>query len=352
MKIIHKDLKKGVLKVRIQNQNDLWYLSHIIDEGDLVSGKTQRKIKMGAEGDRATKTIVKKVFIKIQVEKLEFHKYSDKLRASGKIVEGPEDVARGSYHTLTLEPTVEVKIEKEKWLSFQVDKLQEAAKEKDVNILICLLDREKAIFAELKNYGFEVLTEIAGNVQKKDSPEKVKSSFYQDIINIMREYDSKHNYSRIIVASPAFWKEYLMEVLEKDALKKKILSATCNSIDVDGINEVLRRPEVVTALQDDRVVRELNIVEDLFVQINKDGLAVYGIDETKKAVDSGAVKSLLVSDSLIHKSREDGTYERIDKMLKTVDSMKGDINIISSEHDGGKKLDGLGGIGGLLRYKI
>jgi len=79
MKLIHKDFRKGIVKVHIQNMGDLWYLSHVIDEGDLISGKTQRKIKMGAEGDRTQKTVVKKVFLKIQAEKIEFHKYSDKL---------------------------------------------------------------------------------------------------------------------------------------------------------------------------------------------------------------------------------------------------------------------------------
>jgi len=352
MKIIHKDIRKGVLKIRIQNQNDLWYLSHIVEEGDMLSGKTQRKIKIGEEGDRNQRTAVKKVFLKIDVEKLEFHKYSDKLRASGKVVEGPDDISKGSYHTLTLEPTVEITIEKEKWLKFQLDKLSEAEKEKDVNIMLCLFDREKAVFAELKNYGFEMLTEIAGNVQKKDSPEKVKSSFYQDIVKQLKEYDAKNNYAKIVVASPAFWKEYLMQLLERDELKKKILTAGCNSVDVDGVNEVLRRPEVVTALKEDRVVREINDVEELLTAINKDGAVVYGLKETEAAVNAGAAKKLLIADSLLRSSREDGTYEKIDAMLKSVDQMKGAISIISSEHDGGKKLDGLGGIGALLRYKL
>jgi len=352
MKITHKDLKRGILKVRIQNFNDLWYLSHIIDVGDFVSGRTQRKIKIGDEGDRSQRTVVKKVFIKIQVEKIEFHKYSDKLRASGKVTEGPDDVAKGSYHTLTLEPTVGICIEKTHWLKFQLDKLHDAEKQKDANVMICLLDREKAIFAELKNYGFEVLTEIAGKVQKKDSPEKVKSQFYQEIVTQIKEYDKRNNYTKIIVASPAFWKEYLMEVIEKDDIKKKMLAATCNSVDVDGINEVLKRPEVATALQEDRVVKEMTDVEELLTEINKEGKSVYGLKETESAVNAGAAKKLLISDALLHKSRDDGTYGRIDKMMKNVDTMKGDINIISSEHDGGKKLDGLGGIGVILRFKL
>jgi protein pelota len=353
MRIIHKDIKKGIVKIRIQNLNDLWYLSHIIDAEDFVSGKTLRKIKTGAEDDRNIKTHTRKVWLKIQVEKLEFHRYSDKLRASGKIVDGPDDVPRGSYHTFNLEPAVEVTIEKEKWLKFQLDKLNEAASRKPAQILICILDREKAIFSEMKNYGYEVLSEIRGNVQKKDSPERIKqSSFYRDIINTIKGYDNKKYFSKIIIASPAFWREYLFEVLEKDEIKKKIITATCNSVDLDGINEVLRRPEIITALKDDVVVREMNLVEELLTEINKDGLSAYGLKETEVAINAGAVRSLLVTDKIIISSRENGTYQEIDDMLKKVDDMKGEINIISSEHDGGRKLDGLGGIGALLRYRV
>lgn len=352
MKIIHKDLKKGILKAHIQNLGDLWYLSHVIDVGDFVSGKTQRKIKVAVEGDRSSKVHVKKVFLKIQTEKIEFHKYSDKLRISGKVTEGPEDVPRGSYHTLTLEPTVNVTIQKQKWLKFQLDKLNDAVKVKDANIMICLLDRENAIFAELKNYGFEVLSDLKGNVQKKDNPEKVKSSFYREIINVIKDYDAKNNYTKIIIASPAFWKEYLIKALEDEEIKKKTLLSACNSVNVDGINEVLKRPEIMTALREDRVVKEMNVVEKLLTEIKKDGMCTYGLKETTHAVTIGAVKTLLITDSFLHQSREDGTYDKIDKMLKTVDEMKGNITIISSEHDGGQKLQGIGGVGAILRYKL
>ena len=44
MKIIHKDLKKGTVKVKIEDSDDLWYLSSLIDPGDFVKSKTVRKM--------------------------------------------------------------------------------------------------------------------------------------------------------------------------------------------------------------------------------------------------------------------------------------------------------------------
>lgn len=350
MKIIHKDIKKGQVKVGIENYDDLWYLSTIIEEGDILRGKTQRKIRIG-DGQNA-KVVQKVVHLSIQVEKVEFHKYSNILRASGKIVEGTEEIPKGSYHTLNLEPAVVVSIQKEKFLSYQLDKLSEATKKKS-KIMICVLDRDQATFALMKQYGYEVLSELKGVVQKKGSPEEIKkSSFYSDIRKQLEEYDNRYKFDKIIVASIAFWKDYLFDELKKSEISKKILLATCSASGKNAIEEVLKRPEVKQALKDDRVIKEINQVEEIFGEISKLGNAAYGFHEVKKAAEIGAVSSLLVTDTFIHEMREKEEFHKLDKIMKLVDNAKGDITIVSGDHEGGKKLDGLGGVAALLRYKL
>src|SRR3989344_4370325 len=99
MKIIYSDLKRGEVKIQVDTLDDLWYLSNIIEKNDFVKGQTVRKIKMGKEDERKSDIVKKKVFLKIKAEDIEFHKYSNMLRVSGIIAEGPEDISRGSYHT-------------------------------------------------------------------------------------------------------------------------------------------------------------------------------------------------------------------------------------------------------------
>jgi len=70
MRVIYKNLKGGEIKVLAENLDDLWYLSQVIDEGDLVSGKSFRKVKLGGESDRSS-SVKKPVFVKIVVEKIE-----------------------------------------------------------------------------------------------------------------------------------------------------------------------------------------------------------------------------------------------------------------------------------------
>jgi protein pelota len=219
-------------------------------------------------------------------------------------------------------------------------------------MLIVVHDREEAYFALMKKYGYDILSHIEGEVQKKDQEQKINKNFYQEVIKQIQDYVKKYKIKTIILASPAFWRQELNKELKDDELKKQIIFATCSSVGKTAFNEVLKRDEVKQALHEDRITKELNLVEELLSEIKKNDLAVYGIKETENAVNAGAVKELLVSDSLIQKSRDKGKYERLDSIMKTTESTKGKVNIISSEHDGGKKLNGLGSIAAILRYKL
>ncbi|MBW2993715.1 mRNA surveillance protein pelota [Candidatus Woesearchaeota archaeon] len=350
MKIIYQNLKHGIVKLQPENQDDLWYLSTIIDSGDLVKGYTLRKIKLGKEDARKAQVKKKKVFLEIKTEKIDFK--ADLLRLSGIVMQGPEDVPRGAHHTFNIEPKDVLSIIKEKWLKFQIDKLKEAATAKLPKILIIIHDREEALFALSKRKGYEFLSDIKGDVQKKAVEQKVKSTFYLDVIKKTQDYSKKYKIQHIILASPAFWKEDLMKQLKDDELKQKITLATCSSVNKTAINEVLKRPEIQEVLKKDRIAKEIALVEQLLGEISKNENASYGIKETKLAADAGAIKILLITDRLIKTAREKQQYSKLDSIMKTTDNMKGEIHIISSDHEAGKKLDGLGGIGAILRYKI
>ncbi|MEE9525226.1 MAG: mRNA surveillance protein pelota [Candidatus Woesearchaeota archaeon] len=350
MKILNQNLKKGEIKIKIDNLDDLWYLSHIIEPKDIIKGQTIRKIKIGDSDQRRSEVVKKRIFISILVEKLEFK--DDILRVSGVIQEGHEDVAKGSYHTFNFEEGTQAVIVKEQWLKFQLDKLKEASSAKQPAILICILDREEAIFALSKSQGYKILTSLHGEVQKKEERVVAKGSFYAEIIKSLGEYTGRYKVEHIIVASPAFWKEDLLKQIKDENLKKKITPATCSSVSENAINEVLKRPETKEVLMQDRLAKESRVVEELLSEISKDELGVYGIREVEKAANAGAVKTLLVTDKFIKKKREEEKYEKIDAIMKIVDNVKGDIHIINSEFEAGKKLDGLGGIGGILRYKL
>ncbi len=351
MRILYRNLKQGEIKIKVDTLDDMWYLSSIIEEKDCVAGPTERKIKIG-DSERNQQVIRKTVFMEIAAEKVEFHKYANILRISGKITQCPEDVPRGTYHTFNVELETELLIRKQHWLKYQLDKVKEASESKQANALICIVDRDNAYFALMKKYGYEFLLEMKGDVQKKASPEKVKSTFYIDVVKQLEEYEKRFSLDKIILASPGFWKQYLQEQIKNKDIAKKIILAGCSDVSKAAFEEVLKRPETLTALKDDRIVKEMMLVDELFKEIVKDGTVVYGIQETQKAAEAGAVKDLLLTDALIQKTRQENTFGKIDHVMKTVDNANGNVHIISAEHEGGKKIDGLGGIAAITRYKV
>ena len=352
MKLLYSNLKKCEIKVLTQNFDDLWYLSTIIEPDDIVEGKTLRKIQPQADEEKSREATKKPVFIKLEVEKVEFSKYTNVLRVSGVIKGAPEDIPLGEHHTFNIDDKTAITIIKGQWLKYQLDKLKEACSEKKSSLLICVHDREEAYLALLKKYGYEILTHLKGDVQKKVEENVKKENFYLTVIKKIEEYIERYRIEQVILASPAFWKEDLMKEVKNNQLRQKIILATCSSVTKNGIEEVIKRPEVREALRQERTAKEINKVEELFTEIAKNSLAVYGLKETENASEIGAVKELLLTNNFIQKSRMENFYSSVEKVMKTVDKSKGEVEIVSSEHEGGKKLDGLGGIAAILRFKL
>lgn len=347
MQQLKADFRKGTAELRITDLEDLWYLSHIIEAGDLVRGKTTRKVKIG-DSENA-KTVKKTLTLTVEAENIEFGASGEELRINGKVKDGPEDIPHDSYHVLSLEIDSEFTLTKKTWREFQKKKLQEAC-EKKYSYLLCLFDREEALFALTKPKGYQVLTKIKGEVQKKSKDDTITKDFYQEILKILQEYAARYNPENIIIASPAFYKEDLFKRITSSQLKEKIVLATCSDVEETSFDEVVKRPELAGLLKSTHLRKEKMVVEELLGEISKDGAAVYGWKETKSAVENGAVNKLLLTDKFLREKRSSAAYQELDELMKLADA-SGEVHIISSEQESGRKLDGLGGIAALLRYK-
>ena len=113
-----------------------------------------------------------------------------------------------------------------------------------------------------------------------------------------------------------------------------------------GINELLKAGMGADVLRDSSVGSEIEAVERLMSEISKpEGLGTYGTEEVRNASLAGAVDLLLILDS---KVRE----QDLDDVVRAVESQKGTVMVVSGQHDGGKSLASLGGMGAILRYKL
>ncbi|MDO5853764.1 MAG: mRNA surveillance protein pelota, partial [Thermoplasmata archaeon] len=60
---------------------------------------------------------------------------------------------------------------------------------------------------------------------------------------------------------------------------------------------------------------------------------------------AGAVETLLILDSKVR-------AQDMDDVVRAVESQKGSVIVVSEQHDGGKSLAALGGMGAILRYRV
>src|SRR3989338_7707209 len=249
MKKLKQDFKQGSVTLLLEHLDDVWWISQLLHPGDILSGKSYRKIKTGKEDERSSAAVKKPVFLHIRVEKVEYT--PSFVRASGKVEEGTEDVPKGSYHSFQLEPGSALTITKSSWLSYQKKQLEQACKAKPPLFLLVAHDREEAYFAIMKKYGYEILSILKGDVAKKQEGHSATGSFYAQVINQIKQYDEKYHPEKIILASPSFFKEDLIKECKETAVKKKIILATCSYVGKTSFDEILKREETKQALAED-----------------------------------------------------------------------------------------------------
>ncbi len=340
MKIIKKDMKHGIITLKIQSLDDLWHTQKILAPGDLLRARTLRKaqIKRGGEivkGERKPLTLT------IQLEKVAFTE-TGRLRAGGKITSGPEDVELGAHHTIQIEPGMLITVKKKAWKPWELDRIRKATV-KEPLLLVCLIDRDGADFAGLLASGIRFMgsKRFRKQLRKAEGGEERREPFYREIMDTLSR---ETEYQVIILAGPGFEAENLLKFIkEKEPkLAERIVLEKASERGRSGVQEVVKRSANRVLLQT-RVSGETRIVEELLEAIAKDGLAVYGKKETKEAAEMGAIETLLVSEQVV---------SEFEGMMETVEKQRGKVMIISTTHEAGEKFLNLGGIGGLLRFRV
>ena len=112
MRIIKFYNNENLLKVKVENFNDLLNIQRVVFDKDIINSRSVRKFKPD-ESDRGE---LKEVMISLEVEKTEIDKDSERLRIIGKIIDGSplKYIQLHSHHTLNIEEGNIVEIKKEK----------------------------------------------------------------------------------------------------------------------------------------------------------------------------------------------------------------------------------------------
>ncbi len=361
MKIVAKSLKSGKMVVVPEDIDDLWHLYNVILPGDQVAARTVRRVRRDSgDASRPDKGERRRMFIRLTVEEVSLHKYSNRLRVKGKILEGPDEyISIGTYHTINVEPGLKIEIVKEQWPQHLLRRLQEAASRKGQRLIIIAIEEDQASIGVIDDSGIDVRVEIHGVARGKygkyvQTAENMDQMFAGVALQLQELLERLPENTRVVIVGPGSTKETLAEYLKNKvpASTGRILLEHVSTGTVSGIYEALNRGIIERIASEIRLNREMRLMEEIMKQLGKDtGKAVYGWDAIVRAVQFGAVETLLVLDKLIREVQPDNRH-KIENIIRQVEKQSGSLEIFTADHEAGKQLEGLGGLAALLRFRL
>lgn len=346
MIITKSNFKQGFVRIQVSLQDDLWYLSHIITPGDVVTSKTERKIKLGDSASR-TSTVRKIMVLSLQIIDVSLEQ-GGVLRIKGTVDQGNDEVPSGSHHSFTVKLGDEFKLYKTVWPRFMREKLDEAVNNSSEKILIVLFDRESALISEVSQQGISHLAELFANVASKQYVTAASGSIIEDILAEVQTQLKRSDFSNVVFASPSFWHAPLKNKLPS-LLKKKSVIITAYGVSKSVVAKLLGHGGLKQVLSSQRMQREQQVIDLFLADLAQDKVA-YGFADVDKAASIGAVDSLVVTDNFIHKMKEHQTYDGLDTIMQVVDNADGKVHLLYDEQTM-KIIDGLGGIAARLRWQ-
>jgi len=344
MKILHQDTRTNEIKLLPETLDDLWHLHNLVDEGDLVFATTFRRKEEKPDKLRPERIEKVRMRLGIRVKRVEFHEADDILRILGTIEQGPQDI--GEHHTLMVSPGEPITIIKPEWKSHHFDRIKRAVESSDQpSILFVAIEDTDAVVAASRQYGLKEYATITRSSSGKMYDTKSNELEYLD--EIVGKLTGIAHGEPLILLGPGFTKEALAKRIREKApeLSDSITIHHTGQAGMAGISELMKSGVGGKILEQSRVAKETRLMEELFAEIGKSGLFSYGDESVRAAADAGAIRTLLVLDKKLR-------TPEIDKLLLKVENAKGEFVIISSLHEAGRRLESLGGVAAILRYRM
>ena len=290
---------------------------------------------------------------------------------------------------------------------FHIEHLKEFLKEKETYGIL-VMDSSTATYAALRGRRLEIVKEITSGVPGKfraggQSARRFERQREAKLLSYFKRV-GKHanetflpieNLKGIIIAGPGPTKHDFEkgDYLHYELKDKVIATIDTAYVGEQGVEEVMERaPEIMRRV---RYVEEKRIVQDFLDEIGHDtGLATYGEGDVRRALEMGAVETLLLSEELdlvrvkvrctaCGYSKEETMREKmltsfeqklsgkpcpkcgtpalmvadrkdlIDDLAELADEFRADVEVISGETEEGQMLlKSFGGIAAILRFKL
>ncbi|KMU89065.1 CGI-17 protein [Coccidioides immitis H538.4] len=327
MRLIKQNIEQdgsGSVTLFPEEPEDMWHAYNLIRPHDLLKASAIRRVTTTATTGTTSSSRVH-LTLQIRVKSLDFDPQSSQLHVSGQIASENPYTKIGQHHTLDLELQRNFTLEKRTesgevggWDSVAIEMLKDAVDEG--------YKRRAEAVAALAKF-FQVTLETLLRLLDTSAGSITSST------------TSNGTSTRpILLASPGFtavsFQKHIQSVsLGKPELKpllESMIVVHSSSGHVHSLAEVLKSPSVQARLSNTKYAQS--------------------------AVEQGAVGRgggiLLISNRLF---RAQDVHER-KRWVSLVDRVRdvegGEVRVLSSDHESGKRLDGLGGVAALLTFPV
>ncbi len=345
------EVRKNELEFEIESEEDLYVVYLLLDRGDFLYGWTVREFRTrkNERGER------KRIYVGIRVEAVEYHAFRGNLRVRGVIVEAPEwfNGIKGSYHTIELIRGVKYRLVKSEGVdTVFLNRLLELFSKSAIRVLLISVGDEETAIALCRVFGIDVLTTInnrylSGKLAETDRS-RLFEKYAREIATHIKALVRPSDIDSIIIAGPQRVLDYTREILleELKSFNKPIRTVLLSEGGLAGVYELQYLES--DALKDVLRLEELKLVDKLFEHLARGKMDVaLGLDEVKRALERGAVQTLLILDEYFKELGQEAK-----ELIRQTLSIGASFAIIPEHTAAGQKLRGVGGIAALLRYEL
>ncbi|PYH87777.1 hypothetical protein BO71DRAFT_404380 [Aspergillus ellipticus CBS 707.79] len=380
----------GTVTLCPEEPEDMWHAYNLIRPNDLLRASAIRRVTTTQETGSTSSARVH-LTLEVRVKNLDFDPQSSQLHVSGTIVNETAHTKVGQHHTLDLELNRNFTLEKEVgsdgegvgWDSMAVEMLKDAVDEggkRRAEAVAVVMQEGLAHICFIGQFQTILKQKVEMSVPRKrhggGDHDKGMSKFYQVTLDtLLRQLEFNTSATSltnieavrpVLLASPGFvaagFQKYIQSVASTSmpALKRLLPSfVVVHSASgyLHSLSEVLQSPAVKATLADTKYARETKLMDDFLEQLRKEtNRATYGPREVESAVDQGAVGrggGVLIISNRLFRSQDVAERKRWVSLVDRVRDVEGgDVRVLSSDHESGRRLDGLGGVAALLTFPI
>ncbi|CAL5870129.1 uncharacterized protein PFLUO_LOCUS4364 [Penicillium psychrofluorescens] len=380
----------GTVTLCPEEPEDMWHAYNLIRPSDVLRASAIRRVTT-VQDTGSTSSARVHLNLVIRVKSLDFDPQSSQLHVSGQIINETPHTKIGQFHTLDLELNRNFTLEKDAgaddegtgWDSIAVEALKDAVDEggkRRAEAVAVVMQEGLAHICFIGQFQTILKQKVEMSVPRKrhgggDHDKGMNKFFKVTLETLLRQMEFNISLTSgsanepvrpVLLASPGFVAAGFQKYIQTEASTttpalKRLLPSVVVVHSASGytnsLSEVLQSPAVKNILADTKYARETKLMDDFLEQLRKEtNKATYGPREVESAVDQGAVGrggGVLIISNRLFRSQNVGERKRWVALVDRVRDVEGgEVRVLSSDHESGKRLDGLSGIAALLTFPV